>query len=132
MKLPFSLGTKAIAIIAVIITLIVVVPSTSFITSRVEKKKYELTISTLKDQIKEWKSIVVEAIKLPKYTISNTWTIEKNKKGQMVFVPSNNMEINETLKSIDTKLKYFDADENISVNDTIKPRKTFWERIKFW
>jgi hypothetical protein len=122
-------GGKSAAIISVIATLIIVVPSTAFVTSKVDKKKYEMTITTLTGQIKEWKDVVIEAIKLPKYSISNTWTIEKNKKGQMVFTPTSNMEINDILKSINEKITNL---SDTSTIDTGNIKKTFWQKLKFW
>jgi hypothetical protein len=125
-------GSKTVAVITIIITLIVGVPSTAFITSKIDKKKYEMTISTLSSQIKEWKDVVIEAIKLPKYNISNTWTIEKNKKGQMVFTPTSNMEINEVLKSINEKMKGLTAPMDTLVVDTtaVEVKKNLWDKIK--
>jgi hypothetical protein len=123
-------GSKTVATIAVIITLVISVPSTVFITSKIEKHKYELTISTLKEQIKEWTGVVVEAIKLPKYQIANTYTIEKNKKGQMVFIPTNNMEVNEVLKSINSKMEGLSNPIDTLLVDTIYKELTFWEKVK--
>jgi hypothetical protein len=127
----FSSG-KAAVIVAIIATLIVAVPSTSFITYKVDKKKYELTISILKEQIKEWKDVVIEAIKLPKYQIANTYTIEKNKKGQMVFTPTNNMEVNDVLKSINKKMEGLTAPIDTLVIDTtsVEVKKNLWDKIK--
>ena len=123
-------GGKATIIITIIITLAVSIPSTVYVTSKVDKKKYELTINTLNSQIKEWKDVVIEAIKLPKYQIANTYTIEKNKKGQMVFTPTNNMEVNETLKSINEKMKNLSPPiDTLIVDNTIR-EKSLWERIK--
>ncbi len=129
MKLPIKLGNKWIVIIAIIVTTAVVLPSTAFITSKVNKKKYDLGMTILQDQIKEWKSIVSEAMKLPKYNISNTFTIEKNKKGQMVFVPTNNVEITELLKSIETKMTNLESDSTSTIGNK---GKSFWQKLKFW
>jgi hypothetical protein len=125
-------GGKAATIITIIITLILSVPTTTFITSKVDKKKYEMTITTLQGQIKEWKDVVIEAIKLPKYQIANTYTIEKNKKGQMVFTPTNNMEVNDVLKSINKKMEGLTAPMDTLVVDTTQviERRTLWDKIK--
>jgi hypothetical protein len=125
-------GSKTVAVITIIITLIVGVPSTAFITSKIDKKKYEMTISTLSSQIKEWKDVVIEAIKLPKYQIANTYTIEKNKKGQMVFTPTNNMEVNDVLKSINKKMEGLTAPMDTLVIDTtsVEVKKNLWDKIK--
>jgi hypothetical protein len=125
-------GSKTVAVITIIITLIVGVPSTAFITSKIDKKKYEMTITTLTSQIKEWKDVVIEAIKLPKYQIANTYTIEKNKKGQMVFTPTNNMEVNDVLKSINKKMEGLTAPIDTLVIDTtsVEVKKNLWQWIK--
>jgi hypothetical protein len=120
---------KGPMIIAIVVTLAVAVPSTAFVTSKIDKKKYEMTITTLTGQIKEWKDVVIEAIKLPKYSISNTWTIEKNKKGQMVFTPTSNMEINDILKSINEKMTTLADTSTINTGNI---NKTFWQKLKFW
>jgi hypothetical protein len=125
-------GSKTVAVITIIITLIVGVPTTAFITSKIDKKKYEMTINTLTSQIKEWKDVVIEAIKLPKYQIANTYTIEKNKKGQMVFTPTNNMEVNDVLKSINKKMEGLTAPMDTLVIDTtsVEVKKNLWQWIK--
>lgn len=129
MKLPINLGGKWLVILAVVVTAAIVAPTTAKITSVAKNREIAKMGIVYQKQIDKLFGVVNEAIRLPKYSISNTWTIEKNKKGQMVFVPTSTMEVNEVLKSIDEKLKSFASVDTLQTD--IKPR-SFWDRIKFW
>jgi len=124
---------KIIFIILVLATALIVAPLTAKITVMAKDKEFarveKVYISTVDKVFNAYETLAEKA----RYTISQTLTIEKNKKGQIIYVPTSTMEIDKIIEDIEQKIKNPDG-SIIIIPDTIKneSKKTFWEKLKFW
>lgn len=129
MKLPINLGSKWIVFIAVIITMIVVAPITAKITSKVKNKEFARTEKVyMKMQDRLFMAYQTLAEKA-RYSISQTFTIKKNKKGQITYVPTSTMEIDRVIEDIEQNIK---APIDTIQEDTLAKEESFWDRLMFW
>jgi hypothetical protein len=75
-----------------------------------------------------------------RYMISQTLTIKKNKKGQVIYVPSSTMEIDRVIESVENikwpvdslQFERIKTYTDTSTIDTGNINKTFWQKLKFW
>jgi len=78
-------------------------------------------------QIDRKDELIVTLVKIPKNLIENTLTVKKVKKGSSIYyVPSSD------LKAVEIKMDSLVRDFTISEDSVDIPKKTFWERLKFW
>src|SRR5437763_133517 len=111
---------KIVIFVAVLITAVVTSVGTAMITSAVKNKQFEKIETVYLAQNAKLFELNGELSKMAKYSISNTWTIEKNKKGNLVFVPTNTTEISETVKAINEKINSMAIPVDTLLMDTVK------------
>jgi hypothetical protein len=129
MKLPIKLGGKWITVALVIIAATVSSITTAKLTSISKERQFEKREKIYIEQINKMFDLNAELAKIPKNMISNTWTFKKNKNGTMIFEPSSNMDVTESLKEIDKKVN----DVSTVVDSTdVKNTKSIWQKLKFW
>lgn len=127
MKLPFTIGTKWLLIIAFAAIAIIVALVTARITSKVKDSQFA-RIEKLYQVENErlfiaYKNLAEKA----RYEIKQSFTVKKNHKGQVIYVPNSTMEIDKIIDSIESSL----AVSSDSIHNTIK-HKTLCDKLKFW
>lgn len=127
MKLPFSIGTKWILILAILITAIIVAPVTAKITSKIKDGHFARIEKLYQSQNERLFSAYEKLAEKARYEIKQTFTVKKNHKGQIIYVPSSTMEIDKIIDSIDSSL-VVPID---SAAQNPKP-KTLWDELRFW
>jgi predicted component of type VI protein secretion system len=116
---------KIIFVIVAVIFMALGGISGSIITKKMDTKNFTKIEKIYQTQYQEVRSDYKELAAKARYMISQTLTIKKNKKGQVIYVPSSTMEIDKVIESID---------ENISVpidsiiQDSVKV--TFFDKLK--
>lgn len=97
---------------------------------------YEKQLKTDMEVTERWATAYETLASKSRYTISNTYSVKKNKNGEMYFIPTSTMEIDKVLEEIDQKIKapidtvYVNPVDSLVVQPVVK--KTFWEKIQFW
>lgn len=130
MKLPFNLGIKSSAIVAAIITAAVCIPVTATITSKINKRTQREVVQVYKENVLYFKDLAEKFGELPRYSVTTAVIVDKNKKGQMTITPTSNMEVREIVSALEEKLRKFPGESTPATPDTIKPRQSFWVKIK--
>lgn len=122
MALTNKIENRVLMISTAVVTILATVLIMTFGVVKPLKKVYEV-------QLRKQNELIIELAKISKYSIQNTYTIKKPKKGStLIIAPDNDMTVNEVTKDLDEKINNLLPVEE----DTIKTRKTFWDKIKFW
>ena len=98
-----------------------------FAASKIKNKEFARTEKVYVKVIDGYKTSYETLAKEAKYTISNTYTIKKNKKGQVIYVPTSTMQIDEIIRNVDEKIAELPID---SIQpDTVK-ETSFMDKLK--
>ena len=95
-------------------------------TGAYKNREFARTEKVYMKVIDGYKSSYETLAKEAKYTISNTYTIKKNKKGQVIYVPTSTMQIDEIIRNVDERIAELPVDSIQA--ETVK--ETFWDKVK--
>jgi hypothetical protein len=120
MKIPFKIENRLLVLVTAVITITGTVLIMNIAVIKPMRKMYEV-------QSKKQSDLIVELAKISKYSIQNTYTIRKPKKGSTVILePTNDLTVQEVTRGLDEKIL------NIMSTDTIKenkPLRSWFKRV---
>jgi hypothetical protein len=85
------------------------------------------------NQVEKQSELIVELAKIQKYSIENTYTIKKPKKGSTLIIsPDNEMITHEITLGLQEKMDNLIIDQDTVIVESTPRNKSFLRKIIFW